>query len=180
MSRLKPFLYPAWLGFILSFMVHVSSLLRLPLPIGAYSGLILFLGIFLFIPFSVAVVHLYNLCKDFKSKDLWKAALRGSPPWQKYLLKLFWSYGFFIFILSSIIAGDDGRVGAHGLSVRDIREISAIFMAFYFCSMAILYSAINVRTDVQARHCPNGHLVSPFAKFCRECGSKVIDSQVPK
>ena len=180
MSRLKPFMYLAGLGFILTFMVHVSSLLSLPFPIGAYTILILFLGIFLFIPLLVALYVAYKLSKDFKEKDRWKAALRGCPSWQKYLLNLFWGYALFTFFLFWIMGGDQGGAGAHGLSVSGVKMFSAGFMAFYVVSMALLYSAIHVRTDVQARRCPNGHLVSPLAKFCRECGSKVIDGEVPK
>jgi hypothetical protein len=171
---LKPFLYLAGLGFILSFVVHVSSLLNLPITIGIYKVLILFLIIFLLIAAFVALIVFQNLSKEVKSKNLWKAVLRGSPTWQKHMLTLFLGYAAFTFILSRIMGGGGGA-GSHGLSVNDVREISAFFMAFNFFSIAILYSGIHVRTDVQERRCPNGHLVSPVANFCGECGLEVID-----
>ena len=175
----KPFMYLAGLGLILSFIVHVSNLLHLPINIGIIKILILLLIIISLIAAFVAVIAFRNLSKDVRSKDLWKAALRGSPAWQKHMLIFFFGYAAFTFILSRIMGGGGGA-GSHGLSISDVREISAFIMALNFFSIAILYSGIHVGTDIQKRHCPNGHPVSPLAKFCGECGLEVINRSVPK
>jgi hypothetical protein len=173
---LTPLMYLAGLGLILSLLVHVSSLLGIFSPFGAPArGLFVMLTIGA-VPLSFpAVLAAIPLCKDFKSKDFWKAALRGCPAWLKYLPGFCFGYAAFIFILFRIMVDGGAKSGGgQGLSTRDIQVISASIMAVYSFSMATLYSAIQVRNHDQTRRCLNGHPVSPSAKFCGRCGSEVI------
>jgi hypothetical protein len=64
--------------------------------------------------------------------------------------------------------------GTKGTSI-DTRIGSGHSMAFYSAAMAALYSAIHVRERDETRRCLNGHPVSPSAKFCEQCGTKVIE-----
>ena len=169
---LTPFMYLAGLGLIISFMLHAASLLGLPIPLDVYGKLIFFFFLLLLIAFVPAALVMGNHCKDVKSRDIWKVALRGCPTLLKYLLYLFCGYAGIRFVLFAIIGKD--QTGVNGqLTTSAINIISAFFMVFYSVSLAILYSAI--QNGGQARRCPNGHPVSPTAKFCGECGLEVIN-----
>jgi hypothetical protein len=88
---MKPFLYPfiilSAVGLGLSIVVHIAALFGLATPLGEQAW-ILHMGIFtVWLP---AMLVIYPLTKEFKQKDLWKAALRGCPDWMKWM-----TYGFF-------------------------------------------------------------------------------------
>ena len=169
-----PCMYLAGLGLILSCIVHILSFLNLPFSLDVYRMSVLFLAIFMFIVLVPAVMVMKNLGKNvIKSRDIWKVVLRGCPTWLKYLPNLLFGYALVWFI---IITG--GNTGGNGsFSINDVKLFSAFIMLFYSGSLAILYSAI--QTGGQARRCPNGHPVSPDAKFCGECGLGVINSKSP-
>lgn len=48
----------------------------------------------------------------------------------------------------------------------------------YLNPVAVLYSATQVKRFDESRRCPNGHHVSPLAKFCEECGAPVAPSDM--
>jgi hypothetical protein len=54
----------------------------------------------------------------------------------------------------------------------NLRLFSGHWMLFYYAGMAMLYSATRLGS-LEPRTCPLGHEVSPFAKFCDECGSEL-------
>ena len=165
---LAPFMYLAGLGLILSLIVHISALLGMPSPFGENSW---GLHIGIFIVWIPAVIAMRSLVKDFKQKDLWKAALRACPNWMKYLTLFFFGYAILNFVLFAVIDISGGK----GTPTNVYRGFSGHWMAFYSAAMAILYSAIHVKEHDSARRCPNGHPVGQSAKFCEECGSKIID-----
>lgn len=169
-------MYLAGLGLILSLIVHVSALLGMQSPFGEISwGL--HMGIFIvWIP---TVIVASKLVKDFKQKDFWKAALRACPKWMKNLTYFFFGYAIFNFVLFIIleIGTGDSKGGGSGTPSNVFRGFSGHWMAFYSVAMAGLYSAIHIEEHDDARRCLNGHPVSPSAKFCEECGSKIIESQ---
>jgi hypothetical protein len=51
---------------------------------------------------------------------------------------------------------------------------SAVQLGFCVIIAAVLYSATKVEMVDKNRHCANGHKVSPLAKFCEECGARVV------
>ena len=73
---LTPFMYLAGLGLVLSLIVHISALLGMPSPFGE---IVWGLHIGIFIVWIPSVIVMNSLVKDFKQKDLWKAALRACP-----------------------------------------------------------------------------------------------------
>ena len=171
---LTPFMYLAGFGLVLSLFVHISALLGLPSPFGEIAWGLHF-GIFVvWIP---VVIVMNSLTKDFKNRDLWKAALRACPKWMKYLTYFFFGYAILNFILFAIIDIGGGRGGGVGTPSNVYRGFSGHWMAFYCAAMAILYSAIHMKEHDEARRCPNRYPVSPSAKFCEECGSKIIEHQ---
>jgi hypothetical protein len=148
----------------------------MPSPFGEISWA---LHIGIFVVWLPAVLVTNRLAKDFKQKDLWKAALRACPKWMKNLSYFFFGYAilnFIIFFISDVAAGGSKGTGGHTPS-NIFRMFSGHWMAFYSMAMAILYSAIHVEEHDETRRCPNGHHVSPSAAFCEECGSKIIEQQ---
>ena len=42
---------------------------------------------------------------------------------------------------------------------------------FYAISFCVMYSLLHVKEYDASRRCMNGHVISPLAKFCEECGA---------
>ncbi|RJP26080.1 MAG: zinc ribbon domain-containing protein [Candidatus Abyssobacteria bacterium SURF_5] len=171
-SLLKRLLYPfialSVLGLILSLIVHVSALLAIPPPFGE-SFLLLHIGIFIvWIP---AVLVMGPLTREYKQRDLWKGALRGCPPWMKRMALFFFGYAMINFVLFIFL----GRGRNAEVPSLIHRGFSGHWMAFYSAALAIMYSAVKVESLPVFRRCPNGHPLSPEAKFCEKCGMPATD-----
>jgi hypothetical protein len=80
-------------------------------------------------------------------------------------------YGMLNFIIFLAFIPKQG--GPAMMSPSTVRGFSGHWMIFYSVAMAVLYSGAHVK-DRDLRHqCPQGHAVSPLAKFCEECGQAV-------
>jgi hypothetical protein len=172
---LKPFMYLAGFGLVLSLIVHICALIGIPSPLGEIAW---GLHIGVFIVWLPAVIVAMSLVKDFKQKDFWKAAFRACPKWMKNLTYFFFGYAilnFVLFIMLEVGSGNSKGSGS-GTPANILRGFSGHWMAFYSAAMAVLYSAIHVKEHDEARRCPNGHPVSPSSTFCEECGSKIIET----
>ncbi len=169
---LAPFVILAAIGLVLSLIVHVSSLVGMPSPLGE-TAWVLHIGIF--VVWFPAVIASQSLVKDFKQKDFWKAALRACPRWMKYMTCFFFVYAFINFLLFMILdlGGEGTDSSDDGTPSSVLRGFSGHWMAFYSAAMALLYSRIHVTEHDAARRCPSGHPVSPSAKFCEECGAEI-------
>jgi hypothetical protein len=129
---------------------------------------ILFIGIF--VVWVPAVILMNRLTQDFKQKDLWKAALRGCPPWMRSALWAVIGCVFAIFFLPVLFKRSPG----------DSPQTFVLFpITFYAISFCVMYSLVNVEKHDSSRRCLNGHAISPLAKFCEECGAPAApDSRV--
>jgi hypothetical protein len=125
----------------------------------------LFFGIF--IVWFPTVILVNRLTRDFKQKDLWKAALRGCPPWMRSIL---WVLEGTVMAITFLPVIWKGRPGDDGFIL-----FPSTFYAVSFCTM---YSMINVDSFDARRRCLNGHAISPLAKFCEECGAPAA-SDIP-
>ena len=85
-TLLKPFILLSAVGFVLSFIVHVFSLLGQKAP---YSELAWGLHFGIFVVWIPTVFVSKKLTENFKQKDFWKAALRGCPAWLKRMTYFF-------------------------------------------------------------------------------------------
>jgi hypothetical protein len=110
------------------------------------------------------------LTVEFKSKDFWKAALRGCPQWMRYTLYGLMGYGilsFFAFVAYADperTSGPTGRMtGGYSLLIWG----NAI-------AFAILCSARNLAFRDTERKCVNGHSVGTLAQFCEQCGQPAV------
>jgi hypothetical protein len=116
----------------------------------------------LFVVWFPTVILMNRLTKDFKQKDIWKAALRGCPAWMRTALWVVIGCVFAIFFLPVLSKRSPG----------DSPQTFVLFpITFYALSFCAMYSLINVEKHDSVRRCLNGHAISPLAKFCEECGA---------
>ena len=129
-------------------------------PLPARDMPVLFGG--LFVVWFPTVILMNRLTKDFKQKDLWKAALRGCPAWMRAALWVVIGCVFVVFFLPILSKRSPG----------DSPQTFVLFpITFYAISFCVMYSLINVEKHDSGRRCLNGHAISPLAKFCEECGA---------
>src|SRR5438105_10873600 len=117
---------------------------------------LLFIGIF--VVWLPTVLLLNTLTRDFKQKDLWKAALRGCPPWMRTTLWIVVG-GVMAITFIPLIAGRNPGEGPEGFGLFPI--------AFYAVSFCVMYSLIHVAEQDASRRCLNGHAISPLANSVR-------------
>ena len=172
---LAPFMALAVVGLFLSIVVHVSGLLGLASPLGQSTWT---LHVAIFVVWLPAVIASQPLAKGFKQKDLWKAVLRGCPPWMRHVTFGFLGYAIINFILfvAFDVRGPKGRSPGGETPPSVFAGFSGHWMAFYSMAFAILYSAAHVREHGTAGKCPNGHPVAPSASYCEDCGAKILEA----
>jgi hypothetical protein len=130
---------------------------------------ILFVGIF--VVWVPTVLLMNTLTRDFKQRDLWKAALRGCPSWMRMCLWIGTGSVVAITFLP-VIFGRNRAPSEGGFTLFPI-----IFYAVSFCTM---YSILHVDELDAARRCLNGHTIPPLAKFCEECGAPAAPDSMLK
>ena len=177
MPLIQPFLLPlvglSSLGLVLSLIVHMCSLLGFPSPLGEQAW-ILHVGIF--VVWFPAVIVMQALTKEFKQKDLWRAALRGCPSLMRRMTYGFGAYALINFAIFLMLVSGHDRSAETPAAI--FRGFSGHWMAFYSAALAILYSALHAEERDDRRRCLAGHRVSPTANYCEECGQPV--HEVPK
>lgn len=174
----SPFFYLACTGLTLSIIVHITSLLNIPSPLGDMTW-ILHIGIFIvWIP---TMFYSFRLTRDFKQKDFWKAALRGCPDWMKKGIFLLFVYAFLNFIVFMFLdVRGQSSTGENANSPNVFRGVSGHWMIFYATAAAVLYSSARTKKHDSTRRCPNGHPVSPSADFCEKCGKTIASHKALK
>ena len=168
---LTPFSILAAIGLFLSLIVHIYTLLGQQVPFGnlAYG-----FHVGIFIVWFPAVSLGKRLSKDIKQRDLFQAMLRGCPVWMKRMPYLFFLYTA-INMLWFISTGQATKCGDIGNEIQQFRLFSGFWMAFYSAAFSILYSARQTEIFDKERRCRNGHIVSPSARFCEDCGAPVAE-----
>lgn len=167
-ALIYPFLVLSTVGFGAMLVIHIASLFGAASLPGPWTK-ILFPGVF--VVFLPTIFVMNRLTRDFKQKDLWRAALRGCPPWMRRAVWIIFGYSWIGFFALPWLYGG----GMDSAGNRD-RVLSATLMIFYLIPVAVLYSATRVEKSDAGRRCLNGHRVSPSAKFCEECGAAVAPS----
>jgi hypothetical protein len=165
-ALLFPIMMLAGCGFLLSVAAHLMALFGVPIPGG---GLVWGLQIGIFVVWLPTVLVANRITRYTGRKDFWKVALAGCPVWMRRALYIVIGYAIFNFIFFIYsTSGHPKPAGAAPLSV--IRGFSGHWMIFYGVAFATLYSFIHAPHLFSERKCPQGHLASPTAKFCPECG----------
>ena len=163
-SLLKPFMYLALAGFFASLIAHLAGYMGIEKPFG-FDPWPLHLGIF--IVWLPAVLVSQRLSKEFPQKDMWKATLRGCPPWMRKTLYVLFGYAFLSFFAFMALDATSGS------KASTVRGFSGHWPIFYYAAYAILYSASQVSENDTVRRCRNGHPLQANDKYCSQCGSHV-------
>ncbi len=155
------FMMLAALGFIASFLVHVSTFAGLnPSAIPGIWGL----HIGIFVVFLPALICGKKFEAEDSTKDFWQVALRYIPAWLPVLVGLFFAYTFFNFFFTIFVLLEGGGphivdgqyvLSNHGEIIRqlteaeyikchayEIRLFSGHWMVFYLSSFAVLLSHV--------------------------------------
>ena len=162
---LYPFLVLAACGLALSIGAHCMALAEAVIPGGK---LVWGLHIGIFVVWLPAVWVSYRLTRHSNQKDFWKVALAGCPLWMRRGLYCLFGYAALNFILFITTPGRAKQTGV--APPAEVRGFSGHWMVFYGAAFATLYSAIHAPYLFDERRCPQGHAVSPIARFCPECG----------
>jgi hypothetical protein len=152
-------------GLVVSVWVHIGAIMGHSVPAIFW---ILHMGIF--VVWFPAVLVAQKLGKNAGRNDAWKVVMRGSPTWMRYMTYFFFAYAFVNFFLFMQQDPTQGALGATPAS--QWRGFSGHWMLFYSAALSILYSAARL-ADTSPR-CVNGHLASPSATYCPQCGQPVI------
>jgi len=89
---------------------------------------------------------------------------------------VFFAYSMvnFLLFLAATFAEPLAGSSGSGTPPAVFRGFSGHWMAFYSAALGILYSAMRAGERGVEPRCPKGHPVSPFARFCEECGERLI------
>src|SRR5258705_12794585 len=166
---LVPLMWLSALGLIFSLLVHLDALLGMGSALGEAAW---FLHAGVFLVWLPAVLVLQPLTREFKQKDLWRAALRGCPTWMRWMTYGFFGYAFLNFAFFIVMAPRSNSPS--GTPTVVFRGFSGHWMAFYSAAVAIFYSARHAEEHDLGRRCPSGHQVGPLARYCEECGRQVL------
>lgn len=167
---IRPVLLVALAGVACVLAIHVASLMGISEP---FNKLLPMLFPILAIVWLATILVMNRLTRDFKQKDIWKAALRGCPKWMRQAVWIVFGYSWLGFFILPIVFGGGMNSKANGARVG-----SATILAFYTVAAAVLYSALNADHFDSTRRCLNGHSVQPLAKYCDECGAPVPSEPV--
>jgi hypothetical protein len=167
LAIIYPFLALATVGLAAMVGVHIAALFGNIVP---FERTLKILGPGIVVVFLPTVLVMNRLTREFKQKDIWRAALRGCPRWMYrsyYAIFIYCWAGFFVLPL---IYG-----GGMDADANTARGMSGVLLIFYMTSVAVLYSATRADRVDESRRCLNGHHISPLAKFCEECGAPVYE-----
>ena len=157
-------------GLALSLISHLAALLGTTGPLGDKAWM---LHIGCFVVWLPAVLVMNRLTKDVPRRDIWKTALRGSPPWMRNMTYAFLWYAMLNFLV--FLTNAPKATGSGPMPPAVVRGFSGHWMAFYSAALAMLYSGMNLWEQTSPRRCPNGHDVGSMAKFCDQCGQPIIE-----
>lgn len=103
-------------------------------------------------------------------KDFWKVALAGCPDWMRRGLYVLFGYAALNFVIFMATTAGEHKQPTGDAPPSVVRGFSGHWMVFYGAAFAILYSRIHAPQFYRERKCPQGHDVSPAARYCSECG----------
>jgi len=164
---LYPFMVLSACGLALSIGAHVMALMGAAIPGGK---LVWALHIGIFVVWLPAVLVSTQMTRYANRKDFWKVAVAGCPLWMRRAGYALFGYAILNFIVFMATTGSQPKQPVGDAPPSVVRGFSGHWMVFYGAAFAILYSRIHAPHLYRERRCPQGHAVSPTARFCPECG----------
>lgn len=177
---LRPLIFPFVIlsaaGLILSVFVHLMALTGQD---PGWGGAVWGLHIGIFAVWIPTVLISQRQMRHAKRSDFWKIAMQGSPAWMRYMTMGLFAYAIVNFII--FIASTAGKPESTGSEITPaaLRGFSGHWMIFYSAALSILYSAHRLGDRIDPK-CPNGHPLSPLAKFCDQCGAAAPEEKLLK
>lgn len=173
MTRLVyPFLFLAVAGLAIDVVIHVAALTN-STAVFDLLGKYILPGIF--VVWLPTIFAMSRMAREFKQKDIWRAALRGCPKWMRMAMWIVFGYAWVGFFVLPFFYG-----GSSNSRPNSARLMSGAALMFYSVATCVLYSATQVEKHDQSRRCANSHQVGPLARFCEECGAPVVDTTSSK
>jgi hypothetical protein len=157
----------AAVGLVLSVAAHCMSLAGIEIPGG---GLVWTLHVGIFVVWIPVVLVSLRTSRQSNRKDFWKTALAGCPIWMRRSFYGLFAYAIVNFAIFMVTAANQPKHQMGPAPASVIRGFSGHWMAFYGAAFVLLYSRFKAPALFRERKCPNGHLVSPSARFCPDCG----------
>lgn len=155
-------------GLALSLVVIATSLL----PPGADSpALKLCLIAGLFVVGFPAIFVISSAWHDYPQRVYLKHMYAGCPAWMRRLTYALLGVGAALFFSSIVL--DPGGPGESPLGPGSSLFLGGFGLMAYSAFLAQVYSALHLDHAFPGRRCPNGHVVSPTARFCEQCGQAV-------
>ncbi len=157
-----PVLAISALGIVTCAALHIASFFIAAATIERYFNVFVpFIGVF---AVQIPAIFVGNyLSRDFKRGDYIKAVMRGCPAWMSRTLNVVFIYAAIVFVANLALKNERASLAL----------VSIFPIMFYLNAFCTMYSLLHLTDPV--RRCPNGHAVSPAAKFCEECGAPVED-----
>jgi len=168
-TLIRVFQFLAVAGLLALFIVHAAALTGNTQPFAHY---LKFLGPGIFVVWLPTIFVMNRLTRDFKQKDIWRAALRGCPTWMRRAVWCLFGYSWVGFFILPMLFG-----GGMESEANKARSMSAVLMMFYTIAAAVMFSALHAKRADTTRRCMNGHTAQPLAKFCEECGAPVLTQE---
>jgi hypothetical protein len=162
-SAVYPFLALASAGLVASLILHLAALLGNAGPFSRFGDSLFWV---LFVVWLSTIFVMNRLTRDFKQKEIWKAALRGCPKVVQWALWIVLGYAWLGALGFPLLLG-----GGRDSPANSARSVSGVLLAFYALAACVLYSATRAEKLDQNARCLNGHHISPLAKYCEECGA---------
>jgi hypothetical protein len=128
-ALIYPFLALAVAGFIALAAIHIASLLGVTYP---FDHFLQFLAPGIFVTFIPTIFVMNRLTRDFKQKDLWRAALRGCPQWMRWTVWVVFGYTWLGFFVLPLLYG-----GGMETTANKARSMSGVLMVFYLIPAAV-------------------------------------------
>jgi hypothetical protein len=166
-SILYPFMLLAACGLALSVAAHCIALAGATIPGGK---LVWSLHAGVFVVWIPTVLVSMRATRHASRKDFWKVALAGCPIWMRRGFYALCGYAVINFVLFMATTFNQPKQQTGDAPPSVIRGFSGHWMVFYGAAFAVLYSRIHAPHLYRERTCPQGHRVSPGARFCSECG----------
>ena len=154
-------------GLALSIGAHLIALAGVAIPGGK---LVWALHIGIFVVWIPTVLVSMQMTRYANRKDFWKVALAGCPLWMRRAGYVLFGYAILNFILFIATTASQPEQLSGDAPPSVVRGFSGHWMIFYGTAFATLYSRIYAPHLYRERRCPQGHAVSPTARFCPDCG----------
>jgi len=158
-------------GFVISFAIHVRSLLGWPLSatvwLAVHAGILV-----LALPY-IWIVRAFRAERKPGTLVSVRRFYKGCPSWMKKTVTGLFAY--FVLVMVAFSIKNHGGGGSTDIKKWVARDVAVFFssgwMSAYSALFAIFFSAS--RTIPWPLRCPNGHRVPPGRGYCEECGSLV-------